>query len=154
MGPCVGYSAALDILWDIRLGKVLLDNFEIIVIHVWTNDLRFRSVGYIVKEMSSLIDGIHNTNKNAKLAVSAIIQRPNYMTSEVKRREVNVKLKKLAKAKGCKFLCTYRSFLNKDKRPNRDMFARDGLHLSTSGTKCLRRFMEGSLIRLQGKLKM
>ena len=131
-----------NILWDIRLGKVLLDNFDIIVVHVGTNDLRFRSVEYIVDEMSALIVRIQNENKNAKLALSAIIQRPNDMSSEIKRREVNAKFKKLAKAKGCEFLCTYRPFLNQDNSPNRDLFARDGLHLSTSGTKCLHRFME------------
>ena len=45
-----------NILWDIRLGKVLLDNFEIIVIHVGTNDLRFRSVRYIYRQRDECIN--------------------------------------------------------------------------------------------------
>ena len=77
-------------------------------------------------------------NQTACVAISGIIQRPSSSVSvNEKRKVVNRLFNKFARHEGLQFIRTWRPFLNEDKTPNVELFAKDGLHLSA---KCTARF--------------
>lgn len=142
--------------WKIGLGKVRLNEFKIIILHVGTNDVQLKSVSEIVELYHKLIISVRNlASCRAVIAVSAIIPRP---TDEcrygLKRKIINKELCKLAKICNCTFLRTYSVFENsKTKIPITKLYAKDGLHLNCRGIHVMKKFIVGNVITLQEKLK-
>ena len=61
---------------------------------------------------------------------------------------VNRLFNQFARHEGLQFIRTWRAFVNDDKTPNIELFAKDGLHLSAKGTARLKTFLEGNMTRL------
>jgi hypothetical protein len=63
---------------------------------------------------------------------------------EKKRRATNKAIRRLCKETGCFFMETWRCTELRDRSLDINMFADDGLHLSTQGINALARYIEGN----------
>lgn len=138
-------------MWKLKLNKIKVSEFKIVILHVGTNDLK--KCPDISKPMDAIITLITSRNKGALIVISAILPRPKDTAIEDgNRKTANAKLKDLAKTRGCEFLHTWRPFTTKAGAPKEELYAQDGLHLNHKGTKALKNYFDGTVIRLKGKL--
>ena len=145
-----------SIIQKVQLGKIIVEKYNIIVLHVGTNNLMQQKPEEIIDQMNNLIITIRRKNNNAAIVLSQIIHRPcDSEYSEESRILVNKALQKLARKNRpkCFIWCTWRVTENKDKSVNLNLFARDHLHLNYLGNKKLRNFIEHNIITLKGHLK-
>ena len=140
--------------WKIGLGKVRLCGYKIIVLHVGTNDLISKPIERIVEDYEQLILSVRKLSNKALIGVSAIIPRPiDERTHKQKRISVNKALNLMCKDfADCIFLRTYKPF-ERNKLGSRELFAKDGLHLSRAGAKVMKSFINSNIITLQERLK-
>ena len=89
------------LFWKIKLGKVNLSHYKVIVLHVGTNDLTGSSVEEIVSSYSRLLDLVRSLNKAATVGVSSNIPKPCEPEKENLRIvQLNRELKKVCAKKG------------------------------------------------------
>ena len=139
------------LFWKIKLGKVNLSHYKVIVLHVETNDLTGSSVEEIVSSYSRLLDLVRSLNKAATVGVSSIIPKPCEPEKENLRIvQLNRELKKVCAKKGAYFIPSYRPFVVKNQQINTELYAKDKLHLNHKGSVKLRNNMVGNIKSLHG----
>lgn len=135
-----------------RLSKELktmggyLKQFDMIVIHIGTNNIERDSQYAIEREFRFLIWDLRQMLPSVRIGLSCILPRPrdegnSYIRGKVIR--VNNFMIKFAKQNAMVCLRTYSPFLFRG-YSIRKMF-RDGLHLSPKGLRCLRKFWKDQL---------
>ena len=145
-----------SITQKVRLGKIKVADYKIVILHVGTNDLFRYSSEEILELMDKLIKLIRQKNQKAVIVLSQIIHRPcDLQNSENSRIIVNKGFKKLAKSNrpNCYIWNTWRVTENIDKSVNTSLYARDLLHLNFQGNKKLREFIEHNIVTLKGYIK-
>jgi len=134
--------------------EIDLRRYELIIIHVGSNDIDNGSINYFLADYKMLINHIRNANPICKIIISAVIPRPRALwktTQDTVR--ANQLLKRYAARKGyLHFHTTYTSFM-RHRRPIHRYYDNGGLHLNEDGSEILTRVLI-NLIRLweQGRL--
>ena len=144
------------LLQKIRLGKIRITGYKIVILHVGTNDLQELSVEDLVHRMKQLVQTVRQKNSSAAIVVSQILHRPRDTETEDKKRvAVNKALQKLTNElrPNCYSWYTWRVTQNKDKSVNLNLFAKDKLHLNFQGISKIRMFIEHNIVTLKGFLK-
>ena len=140
--------------WKIKLNKIILSNYKIIIIHVGTNDIECRSVDEFICYYSLLLKTIKCKNANAIIGISSILPKPCVSDIEnTKINSINRNLKKLCGKDKIHFIPSYRPFAKVLKSGSLDLFAVDKLHLSHRGSQVLKQNLIGNIISLQALLK-
>lgn len=140
--------------WKIKMHTIKVTHFEMVLLHVGTNDLE-KETSSIISDYKNLIRAVRRNNSTCLIVVSAVLPRPKDSESmDSKRTSVNASLRMLCREMDCQFIRTWRPFVDPStKQVKRELYARDGLHLSAAGTDTLARFLDGSVLRLKGNLK-
>ena len=137
--------------WKIKLGKINLNQYKVIVIHVGTNDVEGNHVNVIIEKYLRLLEIVRYRNNSAVIGVSSILPKPCVTQTENERIVlINRDLKRLSVANNFCFIPSYRPFVSKQKQFNIDLFARDKLHLSFKGSVTLRNNLVGNIKSIQG----
>ena len=123
--------------------RLVVTGYDIIIIHIGTNDVANRCHN-ILQLYRQLVQSIKNKNNVAKIIISLPIPRPvDFQTSWPLQVDINNNATWQGRQHGYKTWKTYKPFLSKQRgnQPqqirDRDMYANDGLHLSTKGTRRL-----------------
>ena len=140
--------------WKVRLNKVDLKQYKIILVHVGTNDIITNSVKGIINSYCKLIEAVKIKNPKAQIGVSSILPRPcdGSETNQVVE-VVNREIKSICCHLGAYFVPSYRPFVKCYKAGSCDLFAKDRLHLNFKGSVTLRKNLVGNIISLQGLRK-
>ena len=118
-------------------------SYNVIIIHVGTNDIRLRSIHQITIFYKALLYQVRYLNKDALIIMSAILPRPvDFNFSQSKVVQVNRILAKLvSQTKNCSYIRTYRRFIRRG-RPLLKLYKQNKyrqweLHLNKSGIRIL-----------------
>ena len=145
------------IYWKLRLGKIPFTNYEIIVLHVGTNDYSSGiATDRILARYRRLISLFHHNNPNILIGISALIPRPcDSIETKDKLTDLNRALHNLCKESDkTRFFKTYRAFVDKKtKETLTDLYvSNDRLHLNFKGVSILKKSLIGNIRTLQGNL--
>ena len=137
--------------WKIKLGKVNLEQYKIIVIHVGTNDVKGNHLNVIVQKYLRLLEIVRYKNHSAGIGLSSVLPKP-CETQVVNEKIIllNRDLKRISVTNNCHFIPSYRPFVGKQRQLNTELFAKDGLHLNFKGSVKLRNNLIGNIKSIQG----
>ena len=137
--------------WKIRLNKVRLGSYKVIVVHVGTNDIKECAISLIVSRLQKLVDTIRSKNKSAIIGISSILPKPcDSDDINDKIITVNRDIKRLCGPNSVHFIPSYRPYVGKDKQIKLELYAKDLLHLSYKGSVVLRNNLVGNIKSIQG----
>ena len=86
-----------SIIFKIRIGKVRINDYKIIILHLGTNDLHSRNPDAILNDMRTLFHLIRRKNPEGTIVLSQIIHRPiDLVLTEQDRLKVNKGYQKFA----------------------------------------------------------
>ena len=145
-----------SITFKIRIGRIKVTEYSIIILHVGTNDLWKRNPSIVINDMKLLIETIRTRNPTAVIVLSQLINRPcDEVETDQYRKTVNRGYQNLAKElkSGCNTWKTWRSTENRDRTTDRSLFSRDLLHLNYKGNLRLKQYIESNLVTLKGILQ-
>ena len=145
-------GATIDRLyWKIKLEKVLLRQYKVIVLHVGTNDLQGNGIEEIVLKYLRLLELVKDLNNSVRVGVSSVLPKPCETPEENNRIILlNRELKKLCGSKKVHFIPSYRPFVGKKQYINEEFYAKDKLHLNHRGSVRLRNNLVGNIKSIQG----
>lgn len=132
------------------------EQFDVVVVHVGTNDVCTLTPGQFRWQYSVMTDGIRalfsKDSKEPKILASSVLPRPNdFDTTSGQVLAFNQTLKDLVIVKDIASFCkSYRPFLLNG-QVKRHLFGNDGLHLTREGSTLLSNCITG---RLSNVMKM
>lgn len=105
-GACIS-----DIIYNIKNGVTIV-NFDVIIVHVGTNDIHTLNLSEFSFRLHKLISLIRHFNFSSKLIFSAILPRPvDYFHSKYLVISFNNELQRICKQRNVLFVATFRPFL-------------------------------------------
>ena len=117
------------------------NNYDVILLHVGTNDIVNKSEIVIMDDFTRLLKLIMTQNPGCTIVVSSVLPRiVDFDFTIHKIFFINQQLQQLCLQLGIEFLYTFSSFVSNQLYPIRNLYAfRDGgLHLNQNGSKILR----------------
>jgi lysophospholipase L1-like esterase len=125
----------------VKSGKVIIKPYNVILVHVGTNNIHLNSIQAFKSQYHHLLSTITNKNPHAKLLLSAIIPRPvDHMSHGNVVKSCNLAISQLASQFKGQYLKTFRPF-QKNGIPNHLLYTpKDKLHLNFAGTRKLTNF--------------
>ena len=130
-----------DFLTRLMDNSINLTGRDAILLHMGTNNVaRDDSVTCVMTEMGNMVRIIRCKNPGIQVVISGILPRlVDQKTTETRVKEINKLLAIASRETNVVFMRSFNSYCD-GKEPNgvkEWLFAQDGLHLSSSGTKTL-----------------
>ena len=138
-------------------------NYNIIVLHIGTVDLRFLSINQFSNFYQKLVEEIQKVNPSVLIAISGILQRPKDFRQsnireeiDIKRKNFNQELKRICTWYRLNFLQGYKKFqyINNPAQPDRSLYNNsrfDGVHLNNRGVIVFGEYLKGAVAMMRGK---
>lgn len=137
------------LLQNLKDEVISVIGYDIVLIHVGTNDVFSTSRDAFMLNFDDCIQIIKSKNPNSTIVVSSILPRfCDFYTSDVIVGLFNDSLKSSCDSSNVKFISSFKSFLNRFKFPIYNLYSTDGLHLSVEGWRKLCIFFQNSLLFL------
>jgi lysophospholipase L1-like esterase len=150
-------ATASQIIRRISEWEIYPDLYSIVIVAVGTNDISNLEIDTkdVLLDIVNLLDTIRDTNPSAMIAYSGMLTRPKDMGTRVEQRRkvLNKQIQRQCRDRGMYFIRAWRSLMNGMSIRSR-VYARDGLHLNRFGTRFLYRMYEGSIINIEGIMKL
>lgn len=114
---------------------VLRHQPRIVVLYSGDNDINAgRSPGDVVADFQSFVDGIHKELPETKIVYIAIKPSLRRWNLAEPMSQANADIQKICEATaGCEYVDVWSPMLGADGKPRKELFVKDGLHLSSEG---------------------
>jgi lysophospholipase L1-like esterase len=150
-------ASTFDLYNKIWAGEIDVSQHSILICAVGTNDLTNLKVKpcVIADGILFLFHTIREFNPHALLMYSGMLIRPKDAGGvlEQRRRLVNKLVQRRCRDENIHFLKSWKSMMNGSELRSR-AYAKDGLHLSRTGARCLYRYLQGNICTVEGDMKL
>jgi lysophospholipase L1-like esterase len=138
-------------------GEIMIGNHTLVFCAVGTNDLTnlALSPSMITCGIMNLLDAIYAANPAARLAFSGMLIRKKDIGTnlEYRRKLVNKMVKDECHKLGIHFFKSWKALMTGSSIKPR-VYAKDGLHLSRRGARCLYKRIEGNIKTMAGLMRL